>query len=164
MGRFITTRTTFLPLPLAKRVALHLLRGIAHTHGHGVVHTDLKLDNILFSTTMTADDIEAWVANEPSLRHAPETSHDGMVQATVSQQLPMISVEEAMRATYVLADFGCGIRVLLNSSGSDTHHRFQRNFRSSTTTTRSHRSLYDRRRYTLGQHGTNPWTSGLSVV
>ena len=102
-------RTTRLPFPLVKRIVLHLLRGIAHTHGHGVVHTDIKPDNILFSTTMTTDDIEAWVAKEPSRRHAPEASHDGMVQAAVSQPLPMISEEEAMQATYVLADFGCGM-------------------------------------------------------
>jgi len=108
--RLVVTRTTPLPLPLAKRIALHLLRGIAHTHGYGVVHTDVKLDNVFFSTTMTADHIGTWVAKDPSRRHAPETSHDGMVQAAVSQPLPMISEEEAMRATYVLADFGCGMR------------------------------------------------------
>ena len=109
VGRLISAQMTDLPLPLVKRIALHLLRGIAHVHGHGFVHTDLKLDNIFFSTSMIADDIEAWVAKEPSRRHAPETSHDGMVQAAVSQPLPMISEKEAMRATYVLADFGCGM-------------------------------------------------------
>jgi len=103
-------RTTRLPLPLVKRIVLHLLRGIVHTHGRGVVHTDIKPDNILFSTTMTTDDIEAWVVKDPSRRHAPEASHDGIVQTAVSQPLPMISDEEAMRATYVLADFGCGMR------------------------------------------------------
>ena len=58
---------------------------------------------------MTVDNIEAWLAKEPSRRHAPETSHDGVVQTAVSQPLPTISEEEAMRATYVLADFGCGM-------------------------------------------------------
>ena len=106
--RLIATRATPLSLPLAKRIVFHLLRGIAHTHEHGVVHTDIKLDNIFFSTTMTADDIEAWLVKEPSRRHAPGTSHDSVVQTAVSQPLPMISEEEAMRATYVLADFGCG--------------------------------------------------------
>jgi len=106
----VRARKTRLPLPLVKRIALHLLRGLAHTHGRGVVHTDIKHDNILFSTTMTTDDIEAWVAKEPSRRHTPEASYDGVMQAAVSQPLPMISEEEAMQATYVLADFGCGTR------------------------------------------------------
>jgi len=109
----IKARTTPLPIPLVKRIVLHLLRGIAHTHEHGVVHTDIKPDNILFSTAMTAEDIEAWMAREPSRRHEPEASVDGVVQAAVSQPLPMISEDEAMRATYVLADFGCGMRSLI---------------------------------------------------
>ncbi|KXN81833.1 Serine/threonine-protein kinase SKY1 [Leucoagaricus sp. SymC.cos] len=56
---------------------------------------------------MSADDIEAWMMKEPSQRHTPEASYDGVVQAAVSQPLPMISEDEAMRATYLLADFGC---------------------------------------------------------
>ena len=104
----VKARTALLPLPLVKRIVLHLLRGIAHAHEREIVHTDLKHDNIFFSTTMTTDDIEAWVTKEPSRRHAPEASHDGVVQAAVSQPLPMISEDEAMRATYLLADFGSG--------------------------------------------------------
>ncbi|TDL19552.1 kinase-like protein [Rickenella mellea] len=95
----VEARTTALPLPLAKWIVLHLLRGIAHTHESRIVHTDLKHDNIFYSTSMTADGIGAWVTNEPSRRHAPEISHDGVVQAAVSQPLPMISEDEAMRAT-----------------------------------------------------------------
>jgi len=64
---------------------------------------------------MTTDNIVAWMTAEPSRRHAPETSHDGEVQAAVSQPLPMISREEAMRVTYLLADFGCGARFLLSN-------------------------------------------------
>ena len=109
MGGLAQSRTSIFPLPLIKRIALHLLRGIAHTHGRRVVHTDIKPDNILFSTAMTADDIEAWVAKELSRRRAPEASHDGVVRGAVSQPLPIISEDEAMQATYVLADFGCGM-------------------------------------------------------
>ena len=127
--RLGATRTTLLPLPLVKRITLHLLRGIVHTHGRGVVHTDIKLDNIFFSTTMTTDDIEAWVVKDPSRRHAPEASHDGMVQAAVSQPLPMISDEEAMRATYVLADFGCGMCFVLNHLTPIPIAGFSRTFR-----------------------------------
>ena len=96
------------PHPLAKRIALHLLRGLAHTHERGVVHTDLKHDNIFFDTKMTTKGIEDWIAKEPSRRHPPEASPDGVLQAAVSQPLPMISGEEAMQATYILGDFGCG--------------------------------------------------------
>ncbi|KXN83018.1 Serine/threonine-protein kinase SRPK [Leucoagaricus sp. SymC.cos] len=88
----VKARTTALPLPLTKQIALHLLCGIAHAHGHRIVHTDLKHDNIFFSTTMSADDIEAWMTKEPSWRHAPEASYDGMVQAALH---------------ILLADFGC---------------------------------------------------------
>ncbi|KXN93003.1 Dual specificity protein kinase CLK3 [Leucoagaricus sp. SymC.cos] len=56
---------------------------------------------------MSADDIEAWMTKEPLRQHAPEASYDGVVQAAVSQPLPMISEDKAMRATYLLADFGC---------------------------------------------------------
>jgi serine/threonine protein kinase len=157
-------RESAFPLPLVKRIVLHLLRGIVHTHGHGVVHTDLKHDNIFFSTTMTADDIEAWMTKEPSRQHAPEASPDGAVQTEVAQPLPMISEDDAMRATYLLADFGSGICFLSNFFDSDTHNGLQRNHRTSTTTSRSHRSPYDHRRHTLGRNGTSPRTFGLSVV
>ena len=46
---------------------------------------------------MTADDIEAWVTKDLSRRHAPEAAHDDVVQAAVSQPLPMISEGEAMQ-------------------------------------------------------------------
>jgi len=104
----VEARETALALPLAKRIAFHLLRGIAHAHERQVMRTDLKLDNVFFSTMMTADDIGAWVTKEPSRRHPPEASHDGEVHVAVSQPLPMISEDDEMRATYLLADLGCG--------------------------------------------------------
>lgn len=86
---------------------------------------DIKHDNIFFSTTMTAGDIEVWVSREPSLQHPPEALPDGAVQAAVSQPLSMISEDEAMQATYLLADFGHGmccrifsIQMLINIWGS----------------------------------------------
>jgi serine/threonine protein kinase len=97
------------PLPLAKRILLHVLRGIAHAHRSGVVHTDLKHDNIFFDSRMSTTEIEKLVASEPALRHPPETSCDGIVQVAVSQPLPVPALEEAMKCTFVVADFGSGI-------------------------------------------------------
>ena len=96
------------PFPLAKRILLHVLRGIAHAHRSGVVHTDLKHDNIFFDTRVSTAEIQKLVASEPALLHPPEASHDGIVQAAVSQPLPVPALDEAMKRTYVVADFGSG--------------------------------------------------------
>ncbi|KAG6899294.1 hypothetical protein C0995_006400, partial [Termitomyces sp. Mi166 len=67
--------------PLAKRIILHTLRGIAHMHKRGFIHTDLKLDNIFFSCDMSTEDITSLLVSDPSRRHDPEYSGDGIVQA-----------------------------------------------------------------------------------
>ena len=96
------------PLPLAKRILLHTLRGIAHAHENGVVHTDIKHDNIFLDTTLDKDEIDRLFASDPSKRHPPEISADGVMHAAVSQPLPIPTIEEAMNSTFVLADFGSG--------------------------------------------------------
>ncbi|KAF8578444.1 kinase-like protein [Ramaria rubella] len=93
-------------VPLVKRILLHILRGIAHAHKCGVVHTDLKSDNFFFNTRMSTQDLQTLLASEPPRRHPPEASYDGTFQAAVSQPLPMPSMEDAMKLTYVVADFG----------------------------------------------------------
>ncbi|KAG1845083.1 kinase-like protein [Suillus subalutaceus] len=96
------------PLPLAKCILLHILRGIAHAHSCGIVHTDLHLSNIFFNTCMSTADLDKLLKSNPSCRHPPEESHDGMMQTAVSQPLPVPTLEEAMQRTFILADFGSG--------------------------------------------------------
>ncbi|KAF7364237.1 Serine/threonine-protein kinase SRPK [Mycena sanguinolenta] len=42
-------------------------------------------DNIFFATDLETTDIEHWMKEDPSRRHPPEMSQDGIVQAAVSQ-------------------------------------------------------------------------------
>jgi serine/threonine protein kinase len=103
------TENRVFPLPLAKRILLHTLRGIVHMHSCEVVHTDLKPDNIMFDTgPLTQDDFTALIEANPSRRHPPEASWDCAVQAAVSQPLPLPSLSEAMARTYIVSDFGSG--------------------------------------------------------
>lgn len=101
-------------LPLAKHILLHILRGIAHAHRCGVVHTDLKHDNIFFDNVLSVDEIVNLLKFAPSRRHEPEMSYDGTVSSAVSQPSPMPTLEQAMKRTFVLADFGSGKRFPLH--------------------------------------------------
>ncbi|KAF8651833.1 hypothetical protein AX16_004633 [Volvariella volvacea WC 439] len=85
---------------------LHVLRGVAHAHRCGYVHTDLKHDNVFFDTSLSTEEIDRLLARDPPRRHPPERSVTGMVQVAVSQPLPMISMEEAMKRTFLISDFG----------------------------------------------------------
>jgi serine/threonine protein kinase len=85
-----------------------VLRGISHAHCHGVIHTDLKHDNIFFATQLSTIEIKNILALDPPRRHPPETSTDGIVQAAVSQPLVVPNPADAMKLTFMLGDFGCG--------------------------------------------------------
>ena len=98
------------PLPLAKRILLHTLRGIHHAHLSGVVHTDIKHDNIFFDAGLSNEQISELLNADPPRTHPPEQSIDGIVQAAVSQPLPVPSWTDALDRTFVLADFGNGMR------------------------------------------------------
>ncbi|KAL0950832.1 hypothetical protein HGRIS_007593 [Hohenbuehelia grisea] len=100
------SRNSPFPPLLAKRIIQHVLQGIAYAHERGVVHTDIKHDNVFFETRLTTAEIEKWINEDPSRMHPCEVSVDGTVQAAMSQPMKPPSEEEALNATYLLADFG----------------------------------------------------------
>jgi serine/threonine protein kinase len=97
------------PLALAKRILFHLLTGLSHAHSRCVVHADLKMDNIFYNTSPVPD-FERFLLQNPPRRHDPELSYEGaIIQSARSQPLPMISLDQALDATFVLGDYGCGM-------------------------------------------------------
>lgn len=132
------------PLPLAKRILLHLLRGLAHAHERGWVHSDLRLSNIYFTTPLSADEIKETLAREPPSRHPPERSLGGIVRVVRCQPLPMITLDEAMQATFVLGDFGSSTSLrriwrtlLISTAGSRSFQRAYQPERLRSTVSRS---------------------------
>ena len=98
-----------LPLPLAKCILLHTLHGLVHMHHCGIVHTDLKHDNIMFDTgLLMRDDIATFIKTNPTWCHPAEESWQCVVQAAVSQPLPLPLLSEAMTHNYMVSDFGSG--------------------------------------------------------
>jgi len=109
-----------LPLPLVKRILLHTLRGLAHLHERGIVHTDLKPDNIMFSAPPppSVGGLEQYyervLADDPPRLNPPEptwTPREGTttIRSAVSQPLPLpATFEEAMERVYLVADLGSG--------------------------------------------------------
>ncbi|KAI0076382.1 hypothetical protein K474DRAFT_1708212 [Panus rudis PR-1116 ss-1] len=53
---------------------------------------------------MSTDDIDAILRADPPRRHEEEWSDDGPVNTAVSQPLPVISTDEAIKRTFVIAD------------------------------------------------------------
>lgn len=53
-----------------------------------------------------APDIEALMRDDPPRRHPPEKSWNYEVQAAVSQPFLLSDPGDALRSTFVLADFG----------------------------------------------------------
>lgn len=57
----------FYPIPIVKRILRHILHGMAALHKCGVVHTDIKPDNIMVSLAPSWSDetVPAWVQDHP---------------------------------------------------------------------------------------------------
>lgn len=120
-----------LPLPLAKHIALHMVRGVSHSHNREVIHTDLKHDNIFFANHMDERGLQDLLVSDPARLNPPELSLHGTVRSAVSQPLPPPStVEDALKLNFVVADFGNGKPYFTSASlraqmisGSPAHHR-----------------------------------------
>ncbi|KAJ7155191.1 kinase-like domain-containing protein [Mycena filopes] len=97
-----------LPPRLAKLVLRDVLRGLSQMHAAGCAHTDFKPANILCNVPgLTTEEIlRANIASTPALRHAPEQSVNGFVEAAISQPIPAPTIEEALTGSFALADFG----------------------------------------------------------
>lgn len=96
-----------LPLLLAKHILLHTLRGIASMHECGIVHTDLKHDNIMFTADQN-DDFSALLARDPSTYNPPEESWNCTIQSALSQPLALPSLAELGTRKFLVSDFGSG--------------------------------------------------------
>ncbi|KAF8644875.1 hypothetical protein AX16_008221 [Volvariella volvacea WC 439] len=101
-----------IPFPLVKRMIFHLLRGLAHLHKCGYAHTDVTPDHIFLDTALSTRDIDRLLVDDPSRRHPPDDSPVGPVSAAMSQPLPYVSCEEAMKRNFIVGDLG---RVELSS-------------------------------------------------
>jgi serine/threonine protein kinase len=82
-----------MPWMLGKKVAFHVLRGLAHTHARGIIHGDLKADNVFMSRTQQIPSVTGKAKQ-------PEIDSDKPRSAP--------SMEDAFRSDYVLADYGSG--------------------------------------------------------
>jgi serine/threonine-protein kinase SRPK3 len=97
----------FIPVPTVKRILRHVVLGIASLHKCGIVHTDIKPDNIMIDLERhwTAETIDTWVRANPPRTYAPERSLNKMVSAFVSQSLPPSSLDALPSCNFKLADF-----------------------------------------------------------
>ncbi|KAF8662050.1 hypothetical protein AX16_001235 [Volvariella volvacea WC 439] len=81
-----------LPFRLAKRVLVHVLRGIIHIHRCGATLATTGVNNIL--------------AREKPHRYPGIKSDDGIVEAAHSEPLPFVPVGRAQNCTFLIGDLG----------------------------------------------------------
>ncbi|KIP04126.1 hypothetical protein PHLGIDRAFT_129704, partial [Phlebiopsis gigantea 11061_1 CR5-6] len=100
-----TSPTKALPSHTVRIVLRQVAEAVAHVHKLGIVHTDIKPDNILFHTWMSAEDITEWLRSEPRkfgeshpLPNPPSMKWDS-------------GIEQAKNIKVLVADFGQAQRV-----------------------------------------------------
>ncbi|GJE90004.1 kinase-like protein [Phanerochaete sordida] len=86
-----------LPLHVVRVIMLQVIDAVAHLHKHGIVHTDIKPDNILFHTNMGAQEIDNWLANVGDRTEPTPLPHDWAT---------FCDPEEAMQMRVSLVDLG----------------------------------------------------------
>lgn len=98
-----------LPLPLAKHILRHVLQGLVQIHSLGIVHTDLKHDNIMFDADPSLD-IPSLIAHDPPVLNPPEHTWGGIIQTVASQPLPFpSSLTDFLSRSFSIVDFGSGV-------------------------------------------------------
>jgi len=98
-----------LPRPLAKKIVRDVLEDLVEIHRVGIIHTDIKLDNIL--ATLPSDDstaVDRALKDVPSSRYPPCPSLSGEVEVAKSQPVLLPSLAEAITRKYCIGDFGQG--------------------------------------------------------
>ncbi|CAA7266685.1 unnamed protein product [Cyclocybe aegerita] len=99
-----------MPISLAKKILRDVLVGLSGLHSVGCVHTDLKSANIMCRHPPSAsyDAVSSLLRTDPSEMNPPDKSVVlGEVQSAKSQPLVVaLSLEEALRSSYVLGDLG----------------------------------------------------------
>lgn len=75
----------FLPVDRAVEVAIEVLKGLAHAHAHGVVHRDIKPDNIQI---LSSGEIKITDFGIARLTFQPNLTMDGQVFGTPSYMSP----------------------------------------------------------------------------
>jgi len=81
---------TVFSLPLAKWSLLHVLCGIVHVHSCGMMHTNLKHDNLFFDACMSAEILNKILVSDPPHWYPPKAPYDRTVKVAVLQPLPTL--------------------------------------------------------------------------
>lgn len=118
--RTILRQHITLPPRVARFIGLQVLKGMVHAHSRGLVHTDIKADNVLFSKHLSDMEIRRLIESTESQRQLAksgdsdeesdsdsESDTEGS-ELTPPMPLPMPKKQDIGRLTFVLADFGSG--------------------------------------------------------
>ncbi|GLB43155.1 putative protein kinase domain containing protein [Lyophyllum shimeji] len=97
----------FYPIPIVKRILRHVLHGMAALHKCGVVHTDIKPDNIMISLAPSWSDetVSAWLRDHPPRAYGPcQSLYKVVTDAIVTEEFPTPSVEDLEMCDFKVTD------------------------------------------------------------